>query len=237
MTTIDVPEVELVSLTLIPEHRETLGAAEEVRAQPDRVSIGRPVCVPLDAATVDDDAKVFLGKNPGSAYFLVALAASFTPDDENPLVSAWVDVTMSTSEPLGAPEPVAWSMKPLSAADPVSISRKVSFNGSLKLTAGPMDIGPAAGTEEVISYARSAISMEALREGTSRPQWRFYTTEIGQIRGVHHLLLIAQTEVASKGIADVSIGATVRLRRLKIFRYSAALEHLPDVARLTFPPG
>lgn len=237
MTTIDVPEAKLVSLTLLPEHRETLGAVEDVRAQPDRVSIGGPVCVPLDAATVDDDAKVFLGKNPGSAYFLLALAASFTPDDVNPLVSAWVDVTMRTSEPAGAPEPVAWSMKPLSAADPVSVSRKVSFNGSLKLTAGPMDIGPGAGTEQVISYSRSAISVEALREGTSRPQWRFYTTEVSQIRGVHHLFLIAQTGVASKGMADVSIGATVQLRRLKIFRYSAALEDLPEVARVTFPPG
>jgi hypothetical protein len=237
MTTIDVPEAELVSLTLLPHHRETLGTAEDIRAQPDRVSIGRPVCVPLDAATVDDDAKVFLGEHQGSAYFLLALTASFTPDEENPLVSAWVDVTMSTSEPVGAPEPVAWSMKPLSAADPVTISRKVSFNGSLKLTVGPMDIGPDAGSERVTSYARSAISVEALREGTNRPQWRFYTTEIGQVRGVHHLFLIAQTAAMSKGVADVSIGATVQLHRLKIFRYSAALEHLPNVAQVALPPG
>jgi hypothetical protein len=174
MTTIEVPEAELVSLTLLPEHRETLGPAEDVRAQPDRVSMGRPVCVPLEAATVDDDAKVFLGDNPGSACFLLALTASFTPDDENPLVWAWVDVTMSTSEPTGTPEPVAWSMKPLSAADPVSVSRKVSFE-----TGG--GIGGAGRCEH--SGPRSSCA------------------------------------------------------RLKIFKYSAALEHLPDVARVTFPRG
>ncbi len=38
MTTIGVPEAELVSLTLRPERRETLGTADEVRAQPDRVA-------------------------------------------------------------------------------------------------------------------------------------------------------------------------------------------------------
>lgn len=102
---------------------------------------------------------------------------------------------------------------------------------------GPVDIGPGAGSEQVISYARSAISVEALREGTSRPQWRFYRTEVGQIRGVHHLFLISQTEAISKRAAEVSIGATVQRRRLRIFKYSAALEHLPDVARVALPPG
>jgi hypothetical protein len=237
MTIIDVPEAGLVPVTLLPEQRETLGTAEDLRAQQDRISLGRPVCLPLDAATVDDDAKVFLGKNPGSAFFMLTLTASFTPDEENPLMSAWVDVTMSTAEPAGAPEPVAWSMKPLSAGDPVSVSRKVSFNGSLKFAVGPVGIGPDAGSEHVVSYDRSAISLEALREGTSRPQWRFYSTEVGQIRGVHHLFLIAQTPTASKGMADVSVGATVQLRRLKVFRYSAVLDHLPEVARITFPPG
>jgi len=138
--------------------------------------------------------------------------------------------------PVGAPEPIARSMKPLSSADPVSVSRTVSFNGSLKLTVGPAEIGPDAGSEKVISYARSAISVEALREGTARPQWRFYSTEVGQIRGVHHLFLIAQLGAATKGLADISIGATVQLRRLKIFRYSAALEDLPGVTQVALPP-
>jgi hypothetical protein len=224
-------------MTLVPEHRETLGTADTVQAQRDRLALGRPVCVPLDASTVDDDAKLFLSDHANSQYFLLALTASFTPDDENPLTAAWVNVTMNATMPVRAPEPIARSMKPLSSADPVSVSRTVSFNGSLKLIAGPAEIGPEAGSEKVISYARSAISIEALREGTAHPQWRFYATEIGQIRGVHHLFLIAQLGTGTEGVADISIGATVQLRRLKLFRYSAALDDGPGVTRIALPPG
>jgi len=239
MTTLEIPEPEMFTVALDLEKRTTLGPTDETRVHIDRVALGRPFCVTIDPATVDADAKSFLRARAESTFSLLALTTSFTPDEENPLESAWVDVTLRTNEPPRAPEPIAWAMKPLAASDPVAVSRTVSFNGSLKFTSEliPIDVGPETGMARETSYERRAVSVEALREGTSRPRWTFFRTEVTQIRGIHRLFLIVETVAGSSGFAKISIGATVRLRRLKVFRYRAPLEHLPDVVQVALPPG
>lgn len=235
MTTIEVPAAVLVPVTLEAERRVTLGGADSSPRRLERMSLGRPVCVALNAAAVDEEARAFLRANPGSTFHLLALTASFVADTENPLVSAWVDVTLCTNEPADAAEPVAWSMTPLSEADSLSISRKISFNGSLKFTIASMEIGPDLGSEQVTSYTRPEVSIEALHEGTNRPRWAFYATSVSQIRGIHRLFLIVEKPAIATAAATVSVGATAQLRRLKIFRYTAALTHLPELARITIP--
>ena len=80
----------------------------------------------------------------GSVFSLLELVVSFTYDEDNPLESAWVNVAPLPAPP-DAPEPVAWSMQPLSEADPVNVTKKATFDASLKLKAQPLpvDIGPS----------------------------------------------------------------------------------------------
>jgi hypothetical protein len=238
MTVLDLPEPTLLTVSLQPESRVTLGPGQVAEALRDRLSFGRSVHA-LDPASVDEEARVFLAGRSDSRFYLLALTVSFKPDEQNPLESAWVDVTLSARTPADAPQPVAWSMKPLTESDPVSRSRKISLDGSLKLKSDvlPIEAGPGVMLELGRSYEQRAFSVEALREGSSRPRWNFYSTEVSEIRGVHRLSLIIETGAGSSNEAEVGVGATVRLRRLKIFRYRAPLDEVPEAAHIALPPS
>jgi hypothetical protein len=237
MTTLDLPEPELLSVRLDPEQRETLGTAVVVNPEADRVSLGRPVCQPVAPDTVDADTKPFLTGRPDSVFSLLGLVVGFAYDEDNPLESAWVDVALRGQAPADAPEPVAWSMLPLSEANPVNVAKKATFDASLKFKGQPLpvDIGPSIGHENDWSYTQRAVSVEAFGEGTSAARWTFFATEISPIRGTHRLLLFVETASGSSGQAEISVGATIRLRRKKLFRFRAALDKVPEVAVIAIP--
>jgi hypothetical protein len=237
MTTLDLPEPELLSISLDPEQRVTLGAPVVVGPQTERVSLGRPVCQPVALETVDADTKPFLTGRPDSIFSLLGLVVSFAYDKANPLESAWVDVALRRQAPPDAPEPVAWSMLPMSEADPVNVTKKATFDASLKLKGQPLpiDIGPSTGRQNDRSYTQHAVSVEAFGEGTSTVRWAFFATEVSPIRGTYRLLLIVETAGGSSGRAEISVGATIRLQRRKLFRFRAALDNVPDVAVIAVP--
>jgi hypothetical protein len=185
---------------------------------------------------VDADTKPFLTGRPDSAFSLLGLTVSFAYDGDNPLESAWVNVTLRRQAPPDAPEPVAWSMQPLSEADPVNVAKKATFDASLKLKSQPLpvDIGPSYGHETDSSYTQRAVSVEAFGEGTSAARWDFFATEVSPIRGTHRLLLFVETASGSSGRAEISVGATIRVRR-KLFRFRAALDKVPEVAVIAVP--
>jgi hypothetical protein len=239
MTTFDLPEPELVGVRLDPSQRVTLGGGAAVESEEDRIWLGRPVCLPADLDDVDEDAKPFLMASPDSTFTLLAVTVSFAHDEDNPLKSAWVDVALRRRVPPDVPEPVAWSMVPFSDSDPVNVARKASFDASLKLEADalPVDIGPSIQRENDRSYIQRAVRVEALREGKSNPGWKFSQTEVSPIRGTHRLTLIVETARGASAQAEISAGATIWLRRRKVFRYAAALEKVPEVASIVVPPA
>lgn len=239
MTTFSLPEPELLTVGLDPDQRVTLGAGVVVDAEPQRVRLGRPFCRPADLDSVDADTRPFLIGRPDSAFSLVGFPVSFSHDEDNPLVSAWVDVTLRRQAPPDALEPVAWSLLPLSEADPVNVAKKATLDASLKFKSGllPVDIGPSFGHENDRSYTQRAVSVEALGEGTSAARWEFFATEVSPIRGTHRLMLIVETTSGSSGQAEISIGATIRIRRQKVFRFKAALDKLPEIAIVAVPPA
>lgn len=237
MTQLEIPGAELTAVTLEPERRVVLGKEPDVSALQDRLALGRPVVVPLDPTTVDDDARHFLAGRPQSRFYLLALTTSFTGDDDSPFVSAWVDITLQTTMPAGADDPVAWSMRPLSLSDNIAVSRTVTLDASLKFTA-PVGIeaGPSVTMERAASHERKLAWLQALNEGTNRPRWVLSATKITAISGVHRLFLIIDLPVDAHGAAEVGVGATVRLRRWKVFRYCAAIPDAPGIARVELPP-
>ena len=239
MTTFDLPEPELVRVRLDPSQRVTLGGGVAVEAEEERIWLGRPVCLPADLDDVDEDARPFLMASPDSTFTLLAFTVSFAHDEDNPLKSAWVNVALRRQLPPDVPEPVAWSMVPFSDSDPVNVARKASFDASLKLKGHPLpfDIGPSMKRENDRSYTQRAVKVEALREGKSNPNWTFSETEVSPIRGTHRLTLIVETARGASAQAEISVGATIWLRRRKVFRYAAVLDKVPEVAFAVVPPA
>jgi hypothetical protein len=238
MTTFDLPEPELVSVRLDPAQRVTLGGEVAADAEEDRIWLGEPVCMPADLEHVDEAARPFLVGRPDSTFTLLAVTVSFAHDEDNPLKSAWVDITLRRQSPPDMPEPVAWSMVPFDDSDPVNVTKKAVFNGSLKLKnpALGLNIGPSMKRENDRTYTQRAVSVEALREGKSTPRWQFSETDVSAIRGTHRLTLIVDTARGAFAQAEISAGATIWLRRRKVFRYEAALDKVPEVAFAVVPP-
>lgn len=82
----------------------------------DRISIGRPVCLPINHATSRRR-----WRDPPGEEGLDVLAAcnhlqfpgrSFLAFDKEPMETAWLETTLSTVRPSGGARPVTWSMEP-----------------------------------------------------------------------------------------------------------------------------
>jgi hypothetical protein len=52
---------------------------------------------------------------------------------------------------------------------------------------------------------------------------------------MHRLMLIVETASGSSGRAKISVGATIRLRRKRLFRFRTALDTVPEVAVVAVP--
>jgi hypothetical protein len=238
MTDLELPEPEMHAVRLDPYKRTVLGANETVESQIGRLVVGEPILIPLNAQTVDADTMPFLQARPDSRFHHLSLTVTFTPDDDLPLKSAWVNTSLTCGEPATAAEPIAWSMLPHSVADVVPVTRKVTLSPSLKLSVPGVTIDASTGltTERQETFDRRDVSIEALYEATSHPQWSFYSTNSGQIRGIHTLCLVIDIPAAAHGTASIEMGATVRMHRMKVFRFTAALAETPGIKRIEIRP-
>ena len=231
MTIIELGDPALEPVPLGLERRVTLGGSHDAPdEQHDRISLGRPVCVALDPATVDAEAQAFLQGKIGSAFCLLALVCSFRADDDAPIDQAWIEVRLEAAGGGGATAPLAWSMEPLSVTDLVQVSQVAKLDASLKLKSDtvPIELGPSASKETTREFAQRVPYIEAHREGTSRPSWIFTRTPITEVRGVHRLRTVVQLVAGTTGRAEISAGATLRLKRLGLIPYRAKLRDLPE---------
>jgi hypothetical protein len=169
-------------------------------------------------------------------FSVLALTVSFAYEEDNPLESAWVYVALRGQAP--ADELTAWSMQPQSEADPVNVVKKAISDAWLKLKSPllPADIGPSVSLEgRAVVHRARAVSVEADQEGTSAPRSKFFATNVSPIRGTPRLQLIVETASGSPGRAEISVGATIRLRRKSLFRFRAAPDKVPEVAVVAVP--
>lgn len=102
--------------------------------------------VPLDVSTVGADTRVFLEGRPTSTFLLLALTCSFRVVHDEPIEQAWIQVQLSTLQPVGCDDPTAWSMEPLTLTSPLRISETTKVDASLKLRSPlvPVEAGPSA---------------------------------------------------------------------------------------------
>jgi hypothetical protein len=239
VTTLELDDPELQPVTLGLEQRRTLGAsAVGPLAIEDRIALGQPVCQALDLATVDAEARDFLDGRPESSFWLLALTCSFRALADEPIETAWLQVQLMATTPPGAADPLAWSMEPLSLTDPVQVSRSAKLDATLKLRSDtiPIEIGPSVGRESTETYARRIPFVEAHSEGTARPSWIFTRTEVTEVRGVHRLRAVVELPAGATGKAEVSAGATLRLKALGLLPFHAQLKDLPDSQSVQLGP-
>ncbi|QTE00782.1 hypothetical protein [Streptomyces cyanogenus] len=230
MTSLDITDPVLEPVTLDLAQRVTLGSRRQPPdEQPGRIALGRPVCLPLDLATVDEEARIFLSGRPDSAFWLLALVCSFRAVEDEPMESAWLNVRLRTVRPAGAEPPTAWSMEPLALADAVEVSKTVSLDAELKLTSVlvPIEVGPSAGREWTRSYERSETYVQAHAEGSAQPSWFFTRTPVREIDGVHRLRTVVELPATAVGEAEVSVGATLKLKRCGLIPYRTDPDRVP----------
>lgn len=227
---------ELRPLTLQPQQRVMLGgrAGGVAEPLPERISIGQAKCGAVERARVDAETRRFLDGKTASAFWLLELTCSFIADEGEPLERAWLKLQLTASPPEAA-EPLAWSMEPRSLGDPEKVSKKTSFDASLKLKSEtvPLEAGPAVSRETTREHTKQVPFVEAHGEGTATPSWIFDRTPITEIRGIHHLRTIVEAPAAGTTEGKISIGATVRRKRLGLVPYEADLEDLPEHRSIT----
>lgn len=207
-------------LELILEERVTLGAgAAPPGSFTDRVVIGRPLVATVDVADLPAERRRYAAGD--RRFATVELPVSFVHDDDNPFESAWLQVALTQdSDGDGWPPVGRW-------LEPSVVSSTVAETHTTKL--GTSKILMTEHNQQTTSQ-RTLISLEALYEGTAQPTWSFTRTRHHEIRGRHTLTMAVEHAPTGTVTASVSIGATIRVRRLGIFSYTVP----SDPTRLDF---
>jgi hypothetical protein len=241
VTTFEFPEPDLQPVRLRPQTRPVLGVESGqsgLRDEEKRLYVGLPLLRRLDPSTLGEDAKPFLLARPRSRFHLLTIYAHFVHDEQRPFVSGWVNVTLRCTAPDAREQPVAWSMRPQNESEVVAVSREVTVGPSLRLTIPSIsaELNPAVSKKTQETFNRHDVSMEALGEGRSDPRWNLYATDSSPIRGTHALSLVIDIPANEHGSAFIDMGATIRERRLKVFRYAADLTEVPDTKVVHLAP-
>jgi hypothetical protein len=242
VTTFELPEPDWRPTWLRPQTRSVLGSRSgqpNLSDEERRLYVGVPLLRLLNPDTLGEEAEPFLLARPSSRFHLLTIHVDFVHDEERPFVSAWVNVTLHCPAPEAGGQPVAWSMRPQNASEVVAVSRKVTVGPGLKLSIPGIatELNPLFSTEKEETFSRHDVSMEALGEGRSDPRWNFYATASSPIRGPRALSLVIDIPASAHGTASIDIGATIRVRRLKVFRYSADLTGVPDTEVVQLAPA
>lgn len=240
MTLIDLGEPQdLIPMALQVDRRVTLdsrvalGAPQEVSG---RIAIGRPLCTALDVDAVDAETRPFLAARKDSAFWLLGLTCSFLALEDAPINRAWLQVRLDSLPPEETAESLAWSMEPLSLSDPVQIAQSTKLSASLKLRSElvPVEGGPSTERGKTSEYTRNAPFVEAHGEGTAKPSWIFTRTKVTEVRGVHRMRAVVEMPVSRATRAEVSVGATLRLKKFGLITYKSELADLPEHQTVVF---
>ena len=163
-------------------------------------------------------------------FYLVLLACSFSPSDDEPFVRAWIEVQLSRADKTDGTHPIAWSMKPKRTTTPIDFSNKLEVGGSLKF---PLADVSTKG-EENKTWSREYIFIDALNELHDHPIWQFSKTPLQELRGSHRLAMIVRSPIESGTTASVGLSATVQRKRFGLIAYNAAF---PEGKRKNFRFG
>lgn len=221
-----LPEVASANVVLVRRH--VLGGPGDHRVS-GQISIGRSEAMRLrpDSPGLDAElAQVLVRDTEEHHYYLVSLTCTFRADPV-PVEKARLSVVLCQAPVPGVPEPVVWSMDPLRASTPVTHSRTLHIGPNAKLA--------PVGLERNETFTADLHHIMAEGEGESQVEWVFTKTEAVDLRGVHHLTLVARTSARVPCHADLALAATRWERRFGLVPYRAEIPPHVATIRLSEP--
>lgn len=216
MLTVNFPEPAMQEVALVPEQRTVKGAAFVL---PDSLknclSLGGAIVIALtpENSASDPDLRNFVIAEAGRfRYYMIQMACTFTPQNEEPFVRAWFQV-MLTGQDGAASLPIAYSMTPESLAVPIENS------SSYKLTADAKLVKAEAETKQTVKQEEAYLL--ALNQMEAQPVWQFSRTPNAAINGSYRLRMVVRAphDVVARG--TIALTATVEKKHFGIFPYRA----------------
>ncbi len=236
---IEAPETESHPIALVPQpERARRGPSRRPLPQPleNALEIGGPVSRRIEVGGADGDLRGFHADvAEGFTFHLVHLTATFTPLEEEPFTEALIQILLSNPD-ASQPGTIAWSLAPDRLEDVVQLSRQLSLNASLEITAiAPVAPGMEAGWSRGKTVDRKQAFLLGGNELRSNPKWQFKETDATRIEGMMRLMLVVKGPQGHDAEGTVKVSASVRRKRLGIFRYDAAVDPAepPTAFRLT----
>lgn len=205
-----------IDLVLVDEQdRVSVSAGHVPHDDPEPVlkfEIWRPEAIALTIDNIEGmtaggslaDIRAALQSQPYT-YTLIRTGANFPSfhADLPKLTKSWIDIHLSPGTDTEEPA-IAWSMAPMRLASPTTIAKSANINAALDFVS--LNIGTQRSGQGDVPW------LEALGNGTSRPQWEFHQTPYVSLSGSQDLWLIVR-HPADAGTADIRWGATVSHRR------------------------
>lgn len=213
---LDLPDEPVL---LYPEQRVVRGrkpAPADALPLEGRVSLGRPLAIPLTPEAAGDDASLrsFIETEAGAArYALVYLACTFKPANGERIARAWLSVDLdATPAPSDGTPAVAWSMEPMRAAKELSRHRTLSLKVPVKFVEADAEVGTEVSVEQPFCEALG------LQEPT--PSWEFTDSETQRLRGSHRMHLVVRAPL-TEVTGTMSLRATVTHKHFGLLTYHA----------------
>ncbi len=217
-------EVRPLAFTAQSRYRSTGTQAGDAVPLDGRVFLGGPVAFRMTPARYPEMAKYLTSDRGHHQYHEVHLSLSFKGPDQVPHLRRVV-LAVSLSGPVGAQEPIAWSMAPDRIDSPAG--QELSFEVRPQVKVAGIEIS-AGGLKGKANFAGDSYLI-ALGELSSHPSWELKRTS-KPLDGRQRLILVVRSEVNADVTADVEITAWVRTQVLR--RYRAIPPALKLTARL-----
>lgn len=213
-----------LSVPSSPEMQEALLEPDDLgpKSKPfERFSLGKPIVVPLTSQQTgaDRDITEFLSKNESKRFYLVRLACSFAPTDNEPVTDARLSVNLQSA---GGEPPLITSIDPTQVSHAEELKRYLEGSVTLELAGAGLKFGVRRGNET----SRGDLFLQGRGLQQSRAEWRMRETGAMRIGGSYafDLIVCVSSDVESSG----DIGAMVQVRRrLLMVPYIAKLRSGP----------
>jgi hypothetical protein len=205
---VTVPELTPVPTVLTSTRSADRGRAASPPELRDRLSLGEPLALPLTPDRTGEDAalRAFVEAEAAtSGYWLVHLACTFTPADDERLERAWLTVSLERDDGAQAPGPIAWSMAPMRLERPLQRGRTLKIGANAAFA--------SAGVETGTTTTGAAVYLAALNLQEPTPTWEFTRTAADEIRGATQLALVVRAPRAAPVSGTVELTAALRTRR------------------------
>jgi len=222
MISLEMPDFQFQAVNLEPREAATKKGKYDRSPRPDRLSgrllLGAPVAIALtaEAASNDKETADFLkARAAQSDFYLVTMACSFQPKEDEPFEKAWLHVNLDRADGDKDPRPAAYSMRPLKTSKEVKQSRSVKLGADLKI----LDVGFEGGVEQGTERSKEEVFVQAYGELTAAPFWEFRGGKEAPLDGSYRLALVVDVPKSVKAQVAVNLEATVRHTFLRLIPY------------------